>query len=116
MPNSRSIHLVGSIGLESLHYDTLWRWASRSWSYGPGISWNIFDAGVIRRNIEVQTELQKQSLADYEQELYTYIESNEPSIFSELKEKEEISSGLEEKMRKAITAFNETFKATKGLN
>ncbi|HHL34832.1 MAG TPA: F0F1 ATP synthase subunit alpha, partial [Desulfobulbaceae bacterium] len=56
------------------------------------------------------------TLADYEQELYTYIQSNEPSIFSELKEKEEISSGLEEKMRKTITAFNETFKATKGLN
>ncbi|HHB76149.1 MAG TPA: F0F1 ATP synthase subunit alpha, partial [Desulfobulbus sp.] len=56
------------------------------------------------------------TLADYEQELYTYIESNEPSIFSELKDKEEITSGLEEKMRKTITAFNETFKATKGLN
>jgi len=56
------------------------------------------------------------TLADYEQELYTYIESNEPSIFSELKEKEEISSSLEEKMRKTLTAFGETFKATKGLN
>jgi len=56
------------------------------------------------------------TLADYEQELYTYIQSNEPSIFSELKEKEEISSSLEEKMRKTLTAFGETFKATKGLN
>ncbi len=55
-------------------------------------------------------------LADYEQELYTYIEANEPSIFEELKEKKEISSSLEEKMRKALTSFGETFKATKGLN
>ena len=55
-------------------------------------------------------------LGDYEQELYTYIESNEPSIFSELKEQEVITDSIEEKMRKTITAFGETFKATKGLN
>jgi F-type H+-transporting ATPase subunit alpha len=55
-------------------------------------------------------------LADYEQELYTYIEANESSIFSELHEKEEISDKLDEKIRKTLTAFGETFKATKGLN
>ena len=61
-------------------------------------------------------ELPVDTLADYEQELYTYIEANEPSIFSEMKEQEEISSSLEEKMKKALTTFGETFKATKGLN
>ncbi|MDH3329627.1 MAG: F0F1 ATP synthase subunit alpha, partial [Desulfobulbaceae bacterium] len=61
-------------------------------------------------------ELPVDTLADYERELYTYIEANEPSIFSEMKEKEEISPSLEEKMKKAMTTFGETFKATKGLN
>ena len=55
-------------------------------------------------------------LADYEQELYTYIEANEPSVFEELQEKEEISDSLDEKIRKTLTAFGETFKATQGLN
>ena len=55
-------------------------------------------------------------LADYEQELYSYIEAGEPSIFEELREKQEISSELEEKMRKTLTAFGDAFKATKGLN
>ena len=55
-------------------------------------------------------------LADYEQELYTYIEANEPSIFAELQEKEEISDSLDETIRKTLTAFGETFKATQGLN
>jgi len=55
------------------------------------------------------------TLADYEQELYTYIESNEPSIFKELVEKKEISSSLEEKMRNVLTDFSKTFKAAKGL-
>jgi len=54
-------------------------------------------------------------VGDYEQELYTYIETNEPSIFAELKEKEAIDSSLDDKMRKTLTAFGETFKATKGL-
>ena len=32
------------------------------------------------------------TLADYEQELYSYIEANEPSIFTELNEKQELSA------------------------
>ena len=56
------------------------------------------------------------TLADYEQELYSYIETNEPSIFSELQEKEEISAELDGKMKKTLTAFGEAFKATKELN
>jgi F-type H+-transporting ATPase subunit alpha len=56
------------------------------------------------------------TLADYEQELYSYIETNEPSIFSELREKEAISNELDEKMRATLASFGETFKATKGLN
>ena len=56
------------------------------------------------------------TLRDYEQELYTYIESNEPSIFNELREQQKISPELEEKMKKVIGTFGETFKATKGLN
>jgi F-type H+-transporting ATPase subunit alpha len=56
------------------------------------------------------------TLADYENELYGYIEANEPGIFAELREKQAISSELEEKMKKTLASFGETFKATKGLN
>ncbi|MDX9835184.1 MAG: F0F1 ATP synthase subunit alpha [Desulfobulbus sp.] len=56
------------------------------------------------------------TLADYEKELYNYIEANEPSIFTEMLEKQAISPELEEKMKKTLTNFGETFKATKGLN
>jgi F-type H+/Na+-transporting ATPase subunit alpha len=56
------------------------------------------------------------TLADYEQELYNYIESNEPSIFTDLKEQEVFTDPIKEKLNKALTSFGETFKATKGLN
>jgi F-type H+/Na+-transporting ATPase subunit alpha len=56
------------------------------------------------------------TLADYEKQLYSYIEQNDASIFSDLKEKEVIDAALEDKLKKALTAFGETFKASKGLS
>ncbi len=56
------------------------------------------------------------TLADYENELYNYIESNEPSIFSDLKEQKEFTDAIKEKLDKVLASFGDTFKATKGLN
>ncbi len=56
------------------------------------------------------------TLASYERELYSYIESNEPSIFTDLVEKKEFTPEIKEKLNKALTSFGDTFKATKGLN
>jgi NodT family efflux transporter outer membrane factor (OMF) lipoprotein len=58
--------LFGTIGLESLSSQDFLDWGSRIWSIGPGISWNIFDAGAIRKNIKVQTARQEQALIRYE--------------------------------------------------
>ena len=56
------------------------------------------------------------TLADYEQELYNYIESNEPSIFADLVSEQKFTDGIKEKLNKALSSFGDTFKATKGLN
>ncbi len=56
------------------------------------------------------------TLADYEKELYSYIESNEPSVFSDLVEEEKFTDAIKEKLNKVLTSFGDTFKATKGLN
>jgi len=58
--------LTGSIGLEAFKLDKLFQYDSRTFGIGPGVKWNVFDAGSIRRNIEVQTALQEQALAQYE--------------------------------------------------
>ena len=55
------------------------------------------------------------SLAEYEQQLYAYIEKNQPSIYDDLKEKKAIDAALEEKIRTTLQAFGESFKAAKGL-
>jgi NodT family efflux transporter outer membrane factor (OMF) lipoprotein len=58
--------LMGTIGLESISTGDFLESASRTWSIGPGISWNIFHGGAIRQNIKVQSALQEQALIQYE--------------------------------------------------
>ena len=55
-------------------------------------------------------------LAEYEKEHYAHIEQKAPAVFDQLKEKAQIDSELEELMKKTLTAFNETFKSSKGIN
>ena len=55
-------------------------------------------------------------LADYEKDLYAYIEQSAPAVFDGLKEKMAIDSELEELMKNTLTTFGETFKSSKGLN
>ncbi len=56
------------------------------------------------------------SLADYETELYSYIESNEPAIFTDLIAEEQFTDAIKEKLNKVLGSFGDTFKAGKGLN
>ncbi|MDH5298884.1 MAG: F0F1 ATP synthase subunit alpha [Desulfobulbaceae bacterium] len=56
------------------------------------------------------------TLGDFEKGLYEYIEQNDPSIFDDLRQKQAFDAPLEEKLKKTLTAFGDSFKATKGLN
>jgi NodT family efflux transporter outer membrane factor (OMF) lipoprotein len=58
--------LIGSIGLESFSASDFFVPMSRVFKIGPAVQWNIFDAGRIRRNIEVQNAKQEQALIAYE--------------------------------------------------
>lgn len=72
--------LSGSIGLESLSLDNLFLSGSRSYRYGPSFSWPIFDAGRIRKNIQVQDALQEQALLQYETAVLTALEEVENAL------------------------------------
>jgi len=72
--------LAGSIGLESLKASELLKSASAAWSMSPGVSWNIFDAEAIRRNIEVQSAIQEQYLLAYEATILGALEEVENAL------------------------------------
>ncbi len=80
--------LSGTIGLESISYGNLWQWASRSWNFGPGVSWNIFDAGAIRRNIQAQNARQEQTLITYEATVLQAQEEVENALVAYAKEQQ----------------------------
>ncbi len=74
------LQLSGGIGLESLSGSDLFLSSSRFWQIGPRVTWNIFDAGAIRRNIEIQSALQEQTLYQYEASVLLALEEAENAL------------------------------------
>jgi len=72
--------LVGSIGLSALDLTNLLSATSRAYSIGPSVSWRLFDAGAVRKNIEVQSALQEQALIQYEAAVLTALEEVENAL------------------------------------
>ncbi|MGD8254037.1 MAG: F0F1 ATP synthase subunit alpha [Syntrophobacterales bacterium] len=53
-----------------------------------------------------------EKVGEYEQQMLEFIEQKHSYIFDELTEKDEIDDGLDEKMKKALSEFDEVFQAT----
>jgi len=82
------LRLAGSIGLESLHAEDLLEWLSRTWRIGPAVSWRIFDAGAIRRNIEAATARRDLARVAYEKAVLTALEEVENALVGFAKEQQ----------------------------
>ncbi|WP_319521809.1 efflux transporter outer membrane subunit [uncultured Desulfosarcina sp.] len=72
--------LLGTIGLESINSGDFFDKSSRFWNLGPSVSWRIFDAGAIRRNIEVQNAIADRYLAAYEGAVLAALEEVENAL------------------------------------
>ncbi len=80
--------LSGSIGLEAMTMDNLSKWGSHTFSAGPSISWNIFNANAIRRNIDVQNSRTRQALIHYKSAVLNALEEVENALGSFAREQE----------------------------
>jgi NodT family efflux transporter outer membrane factor (OMF) lipoprotein len=58
--------LTGETGMESLKLKNIARGGSWFYSVGPSVDWDLFDAGKVRANIDVQNSLQRQALETYQ--------------------------------------------------
>mgnify|MGYP000882772196 CR=1 FL=1 len=72
--------LAGSVGLNAFNSNDLFQWASRTWGIGPSLSWNLFDAGATRRQIQVQTAVQERLAAAWEAAVLTALEEVENAL------------------------------------
>ena len=105
--------LLGSIGLESLHDEDFLEWSSRTWHIGPGASWNIFDAGAIRQNIEVQSARQEQALIQYESTVLSALEEVEDILvaYAKVRHRREYLVKATEAARQADLLARDQFSA-----
>jgi NodT family efflux transporter outer membrane factor (OMF) lipoprotein len=92
-------NLVGSAGFEG---DESGEWLKRAyhmWSFGPSVSWNVFDAGRIRSNIALQKGLQEETVLAYEKTVLTAFQEVENALIAYAKEQERRTALIE-----AVTA------------
>ncbi|MCE5244458.1 MAG: efflux transporter outer membrane subunit [Syntrophobacteraceae bacterium] len=80
--------LTGSMGLSSSDLSSMGNLASRTWSFGPSVTWPIFAAGRIQANIEVQNALQEQALIGYQKAVLTAMKDVETALVAYAKEQE----------------------------
>lgn len=78
--------LTGSMGLESVSASDWFDSASRYWSAGPTLQWDIFEAGRIRANIRVQNARQEQALDTYQKTVLVALEDAENALTAYAKE------------------------------
>jgi outer membrane protein TolC len=94
--------LLGTIGLEALQSNFLDA-QSRFWGIGPGVSWNIFQGGALRLNIDLQTERQTETLIFYKSTVLQAQQEVENTLTAYAKEQ------LREKsLEKAVAAARRT--------
>jgi len=93
-----------SLGTQGNKSNSLGKWDNRFWSYGGIIDWQIFSAGSIKSNIELQKGLQKEQLLAYQQTVLTALQDVENALIASAKEQEhrELLVKAVESDRKAV--------------
>ncbi len=79
-------YLTGMAGLQSVSADHWFDDASRYWSAGPSVQWELFEAGRIRANVRVQNARQETALDTYQQAVLTALEDAENALVAYAKE------------------------------
>lgn len=96
--------LTGSFSFSGSDVANFMNWGNRSWSFGPSVTWPVFEAGRIRWNIEIQNAVQEQTLLTYEQIILTALRDVETALISHTNELEHFKFLQEafENNRKAV--------------
>ncbi len=97
--------LTGIAGFQSQSAGTWIKAASRYYSVGPTIQWNLFQGGSIRANIRVQNARQEQALDQYQQTVLTALQDTESALTAYAKEQDRRDS-LEQSVDASQQAYD----------
>jgi len=90
-----SFKLSGSIGLDALSAGKLFNSASGGYSFGPSVSWRVFDGGATAANIRRQSSLQQEAAARYKATVLSALEEVEGSLVAYAQEQNRYQALLE---------------------
>lgn len=79
--------LFGGFNLQSIKSSDFVDAASRTYSFGPAMQWQIFSAGRIRNNINIEESRTEQALLNYENTVLKAVEDVESSMVAVVKER-----------------------------
>lgn len=93
----------------------LFDFSSRTYSIGPSASWDIFSAGSVQANIEVNNEIQNQALLTYKQTVLSSLQNVEDALI--VYDREQLhNQAVAAQLDAAQRAFNIAFELySKGL-
>jgi outer membrane protein, multidrug efflux system len=78
--------LVGALGITSTSTHNLFEYASRYWSVGPTMQWDLLQGGSLRANVRVQKARAEQALDTYRQTVLVALEDAENALVAYAKE------------------------------
>ncbi len=87
-----------SMGLEGYKLGKVFKSASRMFSVGLGMNWDLLDFGRVRGKVDVQNSLQKQALLTYEQTVIASLKDVESALvayFEEQKRRDSLQKKVE---------------------
>jgi len=104
--------LTGVAGVQSVDAGTFLRYASRFWSAGPSVQWQIFEAGSLVANVHVQNARQEGALNVYQQTVLVALKDTEDALTAYAKEQVRRDSLTEsvDAERRAVDIAQELYK------
>lgn len=78
--------LTGSVNFQNDQLHGLISSGNRFWTAGPAVDWQIFSAGRVRSNIELQKALQQESMFSYQKTVITALKDVENALIAYAKE------------------------------
>ena len=78
--------ISGAAGYRATDFSNLMDWSSRFWSFGPSVSWPLFQSGSLRANVEAQKALQEQEVIIYRQTVLGALQEVENALVAAAKE------------------------------
>jgi len=102
--------LSGTFALEARSAKDIGNWDSRTWGFGPGMRWNLFDGKRIRSSIDVQKAQAEQALIDYEQTVLLALEEVENAMVAFVEEQQRVAA-----LGRSVTAAAKSVELVKTL-